>query len=284
MAVEGPADYTIVNPGKLPAPLREAVCQQCHLAGEARVVRRGRGLYDFRPGMPLEDFLSVFVRDRRPGEGSKAVDHVEQMYLSRCFRGSAGPGQLGCVSCHDPHEPVPRERSADHYRARCLGCHTTRGCTAPREDRLRESPPDNCVGCHMPTYPASDIAHTAATDHRIVRRRGRGPEGGGGAGDHLPVSFYRADPGDPGLARDLGVALARLAAGGKGDPLAYARRAADLLADGVTSFPEDVPAREARGQALAVLGRRAEALGAFESVLARAPRREVSLQGAARLA
>src|SRR5436305_15335430 len=53
-------DPTIVNPAKLDYPLREAVCQQCHLEGKARVVRRGRRVYQFRPGLPLESVLTTF--------------------------------------------------------------------------------------------------------------------------------------------------------------------------------------------------------------------------------
>src|SRR5216684_1243849 len=39
--VAGPFDDTIVNPRHLPPALREAVCQQCHLRGQAWVLRRG---------------------------------------------------------------------------------------------------------------------------------------------------------------------------------------------------------------------------------------------------
>src|SRR5262245_47240648 len=38
------ADLTIVNPRRLERPLRDAVCEQCHLTGEARTPRRGRDL------------------------------------------------------------------------------------------------------------------------------------------------------------------------------------------------------------------------------------------------
>src|SRR5262249_42690994 len=37
-------DLTIVNPRHLEPGLREAVCEQCHLQGEARIVRRGKSL------------------------------------------------------------------------------------------------------------------------------------------------------------------------------------------------------------------------------------------------
>src|SRR5262249_7228600 len=52
----------IVNPARLEPELREAVCQQCHLQGDVRVVRAGRMLTDFRPGLPLTSVESVFVK------------------------------------------------------------------------------------------------------------------------------------------------------------------------------------------------------------------------------
>jgi tetratricopeptide (TPR) repeat protein len=144
----------------------------------------------------------------------------------------------------------------------------------------------------MPRYSASDIAHTAATDHQIVRRRpeperasSQRPDGAlalwrSGAPPLLPSGAFP----DLELARDLGVALARLAADGKGDPPQFARRAVALLEESLPAFPDDVPAWEAKGQALTVLGRQAEGLAAFEAALATAPRRERSLLGAAMLA
>ena len=63
--VEGKVDTSIVNPRHLePAP-RHAVCAQCHLVGETRVPRNGRKHHDYRPGMPLEEFLTTFVVRRR---------------------------------------------------------------------------------------------------------------------------------------------------------------------------------------------------------------------------
>src|SRR5262249_27033386 len=54
-------DPTIVNPRHLSAELRSEVCEECHLEGQARVLRRGRDMYDYRPGLPLQDFWSIFV-------------------------------------------------------------------------------------------------------------------------------------------------------------------------------------------------------------------------------
>jgi hypothetical protein len=287
------ADYTIVNPHHLEAELRAAVCEQCHLAGESRVLCRGRDLYDFRPGLPLSLFLSVFVADRSAGSGTqKAVNHVEQMHLSPCFLRSKGDKKLGCTSCHDPHVRVGPEQRVAHYREKCLACHDARqapDCGLAPEVRRRQNRADSCIDCHMPTYPAADIAHTAATNHQIARHPPQDRETAGQpnrdkAPARPPVSFYPARVGDAEQMRDLGVALARLAAGGKGDPPRLAGRAAELLEESLTNCPDDVYAWEARAQALTVLGRQAEARAAFEAALARSPRRELSLQGAARLA
>jgi hypothetical protein len=282
--VAGEEDTTIVNPARLEPDLREAVCEQCHLEGVVRVVRRGRGLYDFRPGLPLERFWSAFVGAPSAGETRSAVGHVEQMAESGCFRGGSGPGRLGCVSCHDPHRAVPPAERVAWYRGRCLKCHEQHGCSLPRAERLRRSPEDSCIDCHMPRYGAADIPHTASTDHRIPRRadaaghaKPRPPE------DGIPVvSFYRGreGAGGPEDERDLGVALVELALTGTARDGRALGRAADLLATACRRDPGDLDAVEARGHALALQGHWAEALRAFEAVLARAPEWEMALVGA----
>jgi hypothetical protein len=289
--VPGTVDHTIVNPRHLEPPLREAVCEQCHLEGEARVPHRGRGLYDFRPGLPLDRFWSAFVRSAGTGQGRRAVGHVEQMYQSRCFRGDDGAGRLGCASCHDPHELVPPAQRVAFYRGRCLRCHEQHGCSLPLADRLPRTAEDSCIDCHMPRYGTSDIRHTASTDHRILRnpeREGRAapavPRGTALPGDDLPVvSFYRERPGTNGeeADRDLGVALVKLAREGRVPTGRVVGRALPLLDAAVRRAPDDFAAGEAEGDALALQGRWADALAAFEAVLARAPDRERALVGAA---
>jgi hypothetical protein len=162
------SDDTIVNPRHLDHALREAVCQQCHLQGEERVVRRGRQLFDYRPGLPQHDFLVDFVKPVERGGDPKFVGTVEQMYASRCFRESSGPNKLGCISCHDPHALPAEGRKAAYYRERCLACHRTRGCSLSAE-RRQQGNADDCIACHMPRTP-SDISHTAISDHHIPRR------------------------------------------------------------------------------------------------------------------
>src|SRR5262249_33685503 len=154
----GGDDHTIVHPGKLEPPEREAVCQQCHLQGWTRVLRAGRQSFDFRPGLPMHLFWSVFVRPPTTDEEPKAVSQVEQMAASKCFReskrkprGNKGkPLEMGCISCHDPHEQPAAEQRVRYYRDRCLACHADHGCSLPLDERLEQSKEDSCIACHMP--------------------------------------------------------------------------------------------------------------------------------------
>jgi hypothetical protein len=286
VAVKGEFDDTIVQPGRLEPVLRDAVCEQCHLQGERRVERRGRQTFDYRPGLPQHAFRSVFVRSPELGPSGKAVGHVEQMHLSRCFRASAG--RLGCISCHDPHAlPAPGKR-VEYYRSRCQQCHENKPCSLPPEERVKAAPGDNCAACHMGRFASNDIAHTAVTDHRIPRKPdGAAPQPVPWDGSALPVvNFYqdRLAPDDPDAARDLGVALAYLRPAR--DPAAkrLASYAVPRLDGAVARHPDDVAAAEARGWALDVLDRREEALQAYEEVLRQAPRRELTLMMAADIA
>jgi hypothetical protein len=280
-------DYTIVNPGRLEPALREAVCEQCHLQGKERVLPRGRELYDFRPGLPLGLFWSVFVPSADSKEEQKAVGHVEQMYESRCFQGSAGPEQLGCISCHDPHQHVrPAERIA-HYRDRCLQCHGKRGCSVPLAERLARPTGDSCIDCHMSRYGSSDIPHAASTNHRILRTRPPGPaamnkEHAPASRGGLPVvSFYPNRTETGANERDRALALVKLARSGDSAALRVLDRVLTLLEPALKDDPTDLPVIEGRGYALALQGRWPEALAAFEAVVARAPDHELGLRGAA---
>ncbi|HLJ98154.1 MAG TPA: multiheme c-type cytochrome, partial [Gemmataceae bacterium] len=165
-ASTGP-DTTIVNPQNLEPALRDAVCEQCHLQGEIRVPGRGRSSFDYRPGLPLHQFMTVFVSAANSAEASKFVGQVEQMHASRCWNASGG--RMGCVSCHDPHQMPAAAERVGFYRDHCLSCHEPNSCTLPAGQRSRVSAQDSCIDCHMPAA-KSDIPHASTTDHRIPRR------------------------------------------------------------------------------------------------------------------
>ncbi|MEZ6129403.1 MAG: hypothetical protein R3C59_12035 [Planctomycetaceae bacterium] len=167
-----PTADPIVNPAKLPVDQRDSVCFQCHLDGESRVLRAGRSAYDFRPGDRISDIWVTLVNEPVHGEpttNSQAVSHVEQMVSSKCYQQSNG--DFHCNSCHDPHEMPSSDQRLSFYNSRCLVCHqdVVNQCGLDLQQRQTTSPADSCVTCHMPKREASDIPHTARTDHRVLR-------------------------------------------------------------------------------------------------------------------
>jgi predicted CXXCH cytochrome family protein len=270
-------DMTIVNPATLEPSLRDAVCEQCHLNGQKRVLRAGRRDDDFRPGFPFYRFWTVL--EPPPGEDeNRFVGQFEQMHQSRCFAESKG--RLGCISCHDPHQfPEPDQRAA-FYRDRCLECHADRGCSLPPTVRTAQGRANDCIRCHMPSLENSDIIHIAETNHRVPRRAEltNRPRAGNGTGNRRPLVNFHGELMDDrerdDTARDFGVALSL-------DGPEGAAAALPALEDALAARSEDVPAWEAKGYALGVLKRHQDGLLAFQKALSLQPNRESSLAGAA---
>jgi predicted CXXCH cytochrome family protein len=285
------SDSTIVNPADLAPALRESVCQQCHLQGSYRLERAGRGPLDFRPGLPMHRFAAVFLMKKGQEGKFESVGHVEQMESSRCFRESGG--ELGCISCHDPHRLPPPAARAEYYRDRCLECHEQRPCALPAAQRRSRGPSEDCIACHMPRLAITNILHTAATDHRIPRGTPgwvpQGPRVAPGQPADVPLMDYhwgsmtRAEQQD--AERDLGVALSlasRLMSSTPAMAKAAAAQALPRLEAAVRDRPDDLHALDSLGLALGILGRVEEALHTYEAVLRIDPDRELTLRSSGR--
>lgn len=88
---------------------------------------------------------------------------------SRCW--ADGDERLGCVECHNPHEPLARD--VRYYDQFCIRCHGTQGRPNQQSNRARLKCPvskEQCVTCHMPKVEVPEM-HYAFTDHwiRIIR-------------------------------------------------------------------------------------------------------------------
>jgi tetratricopeptide (TPR) repeat protein len=141
----------------------------------------------------------------------------------------------------------------------------------------------------MPRSPNEQIPHTATTLHLIPRFKDRAeplpdprrqPSGRG-----APLIPFHQDQLDSQerseLARDLGIALVTESRAIPGmTPREVSRMALPMLAASLQADAADGPAWEAKGTALWLLGRREEALAAFQTAVATSPRHEGPLVAA----
>ncbi len=163
--VRWPSAKNIVNPEKLANRARQSVCEQCHLEGAARILNPGKTWRDFQVGETFEETAAVYVF-KQNGQEVRPVSQVEQMAGSKCALASGG--KLWCGSCHKAHRP-PEDRNREIRRV-CASCHATLSKAAhPKAN-------SECVSCHMPRI-ATEYAHVAVTDHRILRRPSAQTEG-----------------------------------------------------------------------------------------------------------
>jgi hypothetical protein len=185
----------VVNPAKLSPQLRDDICSQCHLTGEARVNLPSKQIAMYRPGQPLNDYVAFFVYQSATGQELKATSHVEKLSRSRCKQASGD--RLWCGACHDPHRVPAAETRVAWYRDKCLACHTPEQCRRG----------DDCASCHMPRARAVNGGHGVLTDHSIPRRAGAR---GNALGNVTPRRLVTRR-GSRSDARTLGLAYAELA-------------------------------------------------------------------------
>ena len=202
----------IVNPARLGQDRQNEICLQCHLETTssrlpASLLRTGRGVFSYRPGEPLGDF--ILALDRAPGnEHADSVELVSapwRLAKSACTMTDGKP--LTCTTCHDPHVALSREESVRKTDTICASCHPALGNQHPaRQD---------CVECHMPRTPAVDVIHASITDHFISRPRAAGlPAEEVNARNTKPyageVTLYYPKSLAPGQANELALAIAQV--------------------------------------------------------------------------
>ena len=302
-------DGTIVNPAKLPAARRMDVCAQCHMGGidsTERIFRRDDGLLGYRPGGPLAAHVQVMGVEH-PSAGSFGLSsQVERLMRSRCYTESGG--EIGCLSCHNPHVSVyTDDGSAERFRRACLGCHAVDGCALDEPERIEQAGSDDCVSCHMRSAEPADQRFTTFTDHWIRRRLevkekardweaprlvallddGEAPASDAERLLYEGAALYKMMMREPEIAARVPIALpeAKLEEALEADPSltaawslrgqialrqGFASRAIGFLREAVARDPADPGAARALGATLIEQGRAREAV----EILARAARLE----------
>ncbi|MCC6291954.1 MAG: tetratricopeptide repeat protein [Bryobacterales bacterium] len=163
----------ITNPARLNAARQMEVCMQCHLETTSfplpnSIQRYGRGIFSYRPGEPLGDYILHF--DHAPGTGREEkfeiAGHAYRLRQSQCFLKSVG--RLRCTTCHNPHEARRGEAAVEQYAAACATCHEA--ALAKLTASGRHAKRTDCATCHMPRRRTEDVVHVVMTDHKIVRR------------------------------------------------------------------------------------------------------------------
>jgi predicted CXXCH cytochrome family protein len=216
----------MLNPSKLPASRRQAICMQCHLEGNIAIERPGKHLYDFQPGDELSKYVSYFELTDDGRQGFGAFSQFEALAQSVCKRKSGDA--MTCTSCHDPHSSPNSEEKVSFYRSKCLACHGDKFGVKHHADV------PNCAQCHMPAINSARIAHTQATDHRILRLPSVPLQSPAPTSTPLLVRFPPDSAKED--SRDLGLAWTSLAESGMESAIPQAE---ELLQKAIQENPDD---------------------------------------------
>ena len=174
----------IVNPARLSPDRQMEVCMQCHLETTSlrlpgALLRYGRGVFSYRPGEPLSDYVLYFDRSDDVGYLSPSkesrfelVSAAYRLRKSPCYLQSRG--QLTCTTCHDPHQPAADDASRRRYNEACQSCH--RNEVQNLVARRRHPEAQTCVSCHMIRRRPTDAIHVTVTDHLIQKKLPAGVE------------------------------------------------------------------------------------------------------------
>ncbi len=244
----------IIDSSKLAPARRDDVCMQCHLEGNVAIEQPGKHLYEFRPGDNLSDFTHYFVFADDGSRSLRALSQSEALAQSVCKRKSGDA--MSCTSCHDPHATPAAEEKVSYYRNKCLACH---GAALGAKHHAEK--PD-CRQCHMPAVASEDVAHTQATDHRILPLPAMPLQNPGSPAAPRLIRFPAASGAED--TRDLALAWASLAEGGMASAAAEAE---SRLRKAVKEKPDDPALLTALGFIEQKRGKRAEARKDYEHAL-----------------
>ena len=162
----------IVNPARLNPERQLELCMQCHLETTqaplpGSLKRFDRGVFSYRPGEPLADYIVYFDHAAGTGHDDKfeLISAAYRLRKSACFAASAG--RMTCTGCHDPHQALSREEAQRKTNAVCNSCHAAKMASLVRAGQHTAG--EHCASCHMPKRRPTTAIHIPVTDHLIQR-------------------------------------------------------------------------------------------------------------------
>ena len=203
----------IVNPFKLDPARRDSVCSNCHLSGEARILKAGRTQLDFQTGrssVGSRSFVCVVRQTNEQPHGDQSCGKALSEPVPAVERDPTVVRELSQLRMRT----IPASERVEHYRQKCLACHEDAGCKSQPEARAQAA--NNCFSCHMPKSPTVDVGHTVFTDHSIPRRPPQLAEQKFQVGGNVATGPFGTSAAS---SRDLGLAYAEVATGQKNRPL-----------------------------------------------------------------
>lgn len=256
-------DSTIVNPRRLSPALQMEVCFQCHLQGVVGILKPGKRMNDFRPGMRLQEVRSVYVFDHLPAGDLRVASHSERLALSACY--SESNGKLVCITCHNPHQPV-KTVARSFFNETCVSCHSL-ATLSQGKPRAQHSAQGDCVACHMPQGKTSDVVHVNFTDHWIQKEPATQQTAGASTTPTLKDFFAEKDDG---VDLRLGLAYLQFYDAAKVDQANF-ERALALVRNGLQNDPKNEEGLYRLGLAYFSRGRLEEASQQFRALITNAP-------------
>ncbi|MCL6267881.1 cytochrome c3 family protein [Flagellimonas myxillae] len=154
---EVPEAKFMLNISELPKQQRLDICAQCH-SGLREVTLRGSP-FSFLAGENLDDYS----QNMETQTSNSSLDvHGNQYGLltsSKCFQEA---GTIDCSTCHDPHKNQ-RGQTA-FFNQKCMACHNTATVECKVESHKMESVANNCIACHMPSFPSKVMTAQVGKD------------------------------------------------------------------------------------------------------------------------
>ncbi|MCI0698032.1 tetratricopeptide repeat protein [candidate division KSB1 bacterium] len=219
---------------------------------------------NYRFSRPITAIVrSVYVIDNSSPGDLRVASHGQRLTSSACYIKSNG--KLGCITCHNPHQPV-KTVARSFFNETCLSCHSL-AALSQGKPRAQHDANGDCVACHMPQGKTSDVGHVNFTEHWIQKEPAVSQTARAVTTPRLKDFFGEKDAG---ADLRLGMAYLQFYDAAKVDRADF-ERALYLVSKGLQNDPTNEEGLYRLGLAYFQLGRLGEAMQQFRALIKIAP-------------